>query len=346
MAVKFTPGEYAPRDWQELSRNVKLKLREFADVFNVHTGDLSIHYKLIAGEGVTLEQEGDETTISTTSGSGGFTAGMIQIWSGAIADIPTGWQLCDGTNNTPDLRDKFILGAGNNYDPDDTGGSDNYTRTSSPHNGHTHTTLGAGAHTHSGQTGGPSGTVPAASGTGQLPGGNHTHGFTTNSAGDHSHSVLTGGAHSHTVDTTPNYYALAYIIYTGAGSGGGAGLLWVDEVQENFQVFAPTTSGATWTTFHTVTLSNGDAFRGRIVAKARRTGGNSGGDPVYRAERTFVLFHDGSADCDDTQLYEDGNGQLGTRVRSSGDDIIFEVRGRNNQDWDWRVTVFNREFPI
>lgn len=37
--------------------------------------------------------------------------GCIIIWSGNIGNIPTGWRLCDGTNNTPDLRDKFVIGA-------------------------------------------------------------------------------------------------------------------------------------------------------------------------------------------------------------------------------------------
>ena len=39
--------------------------------------------------------------------------GGIIMWSGAVNAIPTGFVLCDGTNNTPDLRDKFIIGAGN-----------------------------------------------------------------------------------------------------------------------------------------------------------------------------------------------------------------------------------------
>jgi hypothetical protein len=37
--------------------------------------------------------------------------GTILMWSGSIATIPTGWNLCDGTNGTPDLRNKFIIGA-------------------------------------------------------------------------------------------------------------------------------------------------------------------------------------------------------------------------------------------
>ncbi len=53
----------------------------------------------------------------------GFEVGMIMQWSGAIVDIPTGWQLCDGTNGTPDLRDKFVVGAGSTYAPGDTGGA-------------------------------------------------------------------------------------------------------------------------------------------------------------------------------------------------------------------------------
>jgi len=38
-------------------------------------------------------------------------SGIISMWSGTIASIPSGWYLCDGSNSTPDLRDKFIIGA-------------------------------------------------------------------------------------------------------------------------------------------------------------------------------------------------------------------------------------------
>lgn len=44
-------------------------------------------------------------------GGGGVPAGVIVQWSGTIATIPAGWKLCDGTLGTPDLRDKFIVGA-------------------------------------------------------------------------------------------------------------------------------------------------------------------------------------------------------------------------------------------
>lgn len=49
--------------------------------------------------------------------------GIIQ-WSGSIANIPDHYQMCDGTNGTPDLRDKFVIGAGDSYSVNDSGGSD------------------------------------------------------------------------------------------------------------------------------------------------------------------------------------------------------------------------------
>jgi hypothetical protein len=42
-------------------------------------------------------------------------AGSILIWSGSIANIPAGYVICNGSNGTPDLRDKFVVGAGNSY---------------------------------------------------------------------------------------------------------------------------------------------------------------------------------------------------------------------------------------
>ena len=38
-------------------------------------------------------------------------SGLISMWSGTIASIPSGWVLCNGSNSTPDLRNKFIIGA-------------------------------------------------------------------------------------------------------------------------------------------------------------------------------------------------------------------------------------------
>jgi hypothetical protein len=53
----------------------------------------------------------------------GIPAGMIAVWSGAVVDIPNGWDICDGTNSTPDLRDRFVAGVGSHYAVGATGGS-------------------------------------------------------------------------------------------------------------------------------------------------------------------------------------------------------------------------------
>jgi len=66
---------------------------------------------------------------------------MIVIWAGAIVDIPAGWQLCDGTEGTPDLRNKFVIGAGSTYAPGATGGAATHTHTFTS-SGNTHSVGG------------------------------------------------------------------------------------------------------------------------------------------------------------------------------------------------------------
>jgi len=63
-------------------------------------------------------------------------SGIIAIWSGAVIDIPNGWLICDGTHGTPDLRDRFIVGAGIFFTINDTGGTIEHTHDfiSDPHN--------------------------------------------------------------------------------------------------------------------------------------------------------------------------------------------------------------------
>ena len=58
-----------------------------------------------------------------------FVSGMIILWSGAQNAIPSGFVLCDGQNSTPDLRDRFVVGAGNSYSVGNTGGSNTATDT-------------------------------------------------------------------------------------------------------------------------------------------------------------------------------------------------------------------------
>jgi len=52
----------------------------------------------------------------------GVPIGGIIMWSGSVGSVPSGYKLCDGNDGTPDLRDRFIVGAGNNYAVDSTAG--------------------------------------------------------------------------------------------------------------------------------------------------------------------------------------------------------------------------------
>lgn len=110
---------------------------------------------------------------------------IIVLWSGAIVDIPDGWHLCDGTKGTPDLRDKFVPGAGSSYAPGDTGGSTT----------HTHSFIGDG-HSH-----GPLEKILVAA---KGP-GNAWYGEEWSTA--ESAEGVTDPA-----STLPTYYALAYIM--------------------------------------------------------------------------------------------------------------------------------------
>lgn len=169
-------------------------------------------------------------------------SGGIIMWGGAIVDVPNGWALCDGNNGTPNLQDRFIVGAGNSYTVGDTGGSDSVaiTETQLPAHGHSFsaTTSNGGSHGHTGSTnttGSHNHSVSIKDGThynianSTLSGGatgNSTTDY-VNHGGDHSHSVSidSNGSHSHSISGTtssigngeshenrPPYYALAYIM--------------------------------------------------------------------------------------------------------------------------------------
>jgi len=71
---------------------------------------------------------------------GGIPAGAIIMWSGTIAAIPSGWQLCDGTNGSPDLRARFVRGAPAGQNPGGTGGEDFHNLTIAEMPAHKHTT--------------------------------------------------------------------------------------------------------------------------------------------------------------------------------------------------------------
>jgi microcystin-dependent protein len=167
--------------------------------------------------GISKSVDGTANVSFTGPEVGSVPAGGIIMWSGAIASIPSGWFLCDGANGTPDLRNRFIVGAGSTYTPGDTGGADTVTLTTAQIPSHTHTFSGTtnttGAHTHNYFSSGAFGPNPWPDVDNVSGGAATTH--TTTSNGDHSHTfsgttASTGGGESH--ENRPPYYALAYIM--------------------------------------------------------------------------------------------------------------------------------------
>ena len=109
----------------------------------------STTYVLPTGDGSSgqvLATNGDGVLgwASVAGASSGIPAGGIIIWSGSSTAIPGGWRLCNGTNGTPDLRDRFVIGAGGNYSVGSAAGSKDAVVVS-----HTHTaTVSDPGHTH------------------------------------------------------------------------------------------------------------------------------------------------------------------------------------------------------
>ena len=133
-----------------------------------------------------------------------FVAGMIIIWSGSVGSIPTGWLLCDGTSSTPNLRDRFVVGAGSTYAVGATGGSADAVVVS-----HTHVaTVTDPGHIHS--------ITISATLAGTTSGGGivNTGSTNTNSAvtGVTVSNAVPAGSVSGTNQNLPPYYALCYIM--------------------------------------------------------------------------------------------------------------------------------------
>lgn len=144
-------------------------------------------------------------------------SGMIMIWSGSETDIPAGWALCNGQNNTPDLTDKFVLGAGNSYNVGDIGGASEHILTIEEMPSHSHSGITEQAGSHSHKIGTDKDTTYVTYGDcwsvhNSSTGATYYNGSTT-SNGNHTHSFVTndtGGNQPH--NNMPPYYALCYII--------------------------------------------------------------------------------------------------------------------------------------
>jgi microcystin-dependent protein len=176
--------------------------------------------------------------------------GGIILWSGSAAAIPTGWLLCDGTNSTPNLRDRFVVGAGTTYAVGATGGAATVTLATPNLPSHTHgvnitSGINSVGHTHGVNinTGGMSANAVhnhdtnlknRGAGSGSSLGGyfdarneplytnsvnlDHIHNVNGNTGGvsaNHTHNIngasdATGSGTAH--ENLPPYYALCYIM--------------------------------------------------------------------------------------------------------------------------------------
>jgi microcystin-dependent protein len=75
------------------------------------TVDITGAFKLDGSAGTSGQVLLSAGGTNTPTWGAGIPAGIIVMWSGTIATIPTGWLLCNGTSSTPDLRNRFIIGA-------------------------------------------------------------------------------------------------------------------------------------------------------------------------------------------------------------------------------------------
>ena len=136
--------------------------------------------------------------------------GIIVMWYGSVVTIPSGWYLCNGANGTPDLRDRFVTGAGYSYSPGNTGGVNEVTLTAGQMPYHNHSASDSG-HSHvyetyarnTGNNADNGGAISAKDNPLQRDYNTYT-GYANISIG------YAGGNQAH--ENRPPYYALCYIM--------------------------------------------------------------------------------------------------------------------------------------
>jgi hypothetical protein len=154
---------------------------------------------------------------NTPTWGNAFVAGMIMLWSGSSASIPSGWLLCDGSSSTPDLRNRFVVGAGSTYAVGATGGSADAITVAHTHTGTTTTASLTGTLVQMGDRAGIQSVSGIFSGSGSTSYAGNTQ------AGSLPASITLDASHNHTFTTgstgssgtnanLPPYYALCYIM--------------------------------------------------------------------------------------------------------------------------------------
>ena len=185
-------------------------------------------------------------------------SGMIMMWSGSVASIPSGWLLCNGTSGTPNLMDRMVIGAGSSYAVNATGGAATTTLAEANLPSHTHT-------------------YSSTSGTTSV---DHNHTYSGTSSGQsvtHTHAVTDPG-HAHAIDE--------YTMFgTGAGTprgvlnDGGLGSLGTvntgtaltgvtigDASVDHTHTYSGTSAGANVTHTHSVSGTTAATGSGTAVA--------------------------------------------------------------------------------
>ena len=208
-----------PSTLNNMGREIMSQIKNWQDGSSgdsaTNSGTLTSSGTLAITGNVTLDgAAGTSGQYLTSAGSGtptwttltAFVSGMIMLWSGSEASIPSGWVLCDGTNSTPNLQDRFVVGAGNTYAVGATGGSADAVVVS-----HTHTaTVTDPSHTHGWSY---SNTLLYSAGGGNAntyPGGAANQTTSAASTGITVANSTTGV--SGTNANLPPYYALCYIM--------------------------------------------------------------------------------------------------------------------------------------
>lgn len=143
----------------------------------------------------------------------GVPAGIIAMWSGSATAVPDGWLLCNGQNGAPDLRDRFIVGAGGGYTVGAKGGAATVALTEAQMPVHDHpATATTDKHRHtSGMSSGPVGSGGSNSAFNNQGNGGIVNVPTTEDTHGHTVTVSNaGGGQPH--ENRPPYYALALIV--------------------------------------------------------------------------------------------------------------------------------------
>lgn len=151
---------------------------------------------------------GVQTAVGTT-----IPTGMISLWYGSIGSVPSGWYLCDGSNGTPDLRDRFIVGAGSTYSVNATGGSADASVVAHTHTATSTSTVTDPGHLHTWNAV-PSNVAANNSNSYREGGADGTQNTSTATTGitvATSTTVASAGVAGTNLNLPP-YYALAYVM--------------------------------------------------------------------------------------------------------------------------------------